>query len=97
MTQVFKGLFMCISCCTSIYLQSRINRKTGLSPAKASDQHAHNKRAQQTSDSKDRHGERIHEGQGLLVECSSSSIYHCLVVKVLYVLRGYIKMGDEVR
>lgn len=71
---------VCVSC---------LYRKTGLSPAKAGDQHAHNKGTQQTSNSEDRHGERVHEGQGLLVRCSSSSMYHCHVVKILYVLRGY--------
>lgn len=77
---VYVHQYVCVSC---------LYWKTSLSPAKAGDQHAHNKRTQQTSDSEDRHGERVHEGQGLLVKCSSSSIYHCLVVKVLYVLRGY--------
>lgn len=59
-----------------------------VSPAKASDQHANDERAQQTSDSEDRHSERVHEGQGLLTESCSISAQHCLVVKVFYVLRG---------
>lgn len=62
--------------------------KTDVSPAKASDQHANDEGAQQTSDSEDRHSERVHEGQGLLTESCSISAQHCLVVKVLYVLKG---------
>lgn len=39
--------------------------KTEVSPAKAGDQNPNDKGAQQTSDSEDRHGEGVHEGQGL--------------------------------
>lgn len=62
--------------------------KTNVLPAEASDQHAHDERAQQTSNSEDRHSERVHEGQGLPTESCSITTQHCLVVEVLYVLRG---------
>lgn len=62
--------------------------KTNASPAEASDQHAHDEGAQQTSDSENRHSERVHEGQGLPTESCSISTQHCLVVEVLYVLRS---------
>lgn len=68
-----------------------------VSPAKAGDQNAHNQGAQQTSDSEDRDGQRVHEGQVLLRERRSRSIYHCLVVKVLYVLKiGEAKVKSEI-
>lgn len=62
--------------------------KTNVLPAEASDQHAHDEGANQTSNSKDRHSERVHEGQGLPTESCSITTHCCLVVEVLYVLRG---------
>ena len=69
--------------------------KTNVLPAKASDQHAHNERAQQTSNSEDGHSERVHESQGLPTESCSITTEHCVVVKVLYVLRsgGRVETG----
>lgn len=56
-------------------------------PAEASNQHAHNEGAQQTSNSEDRHSERVHQGQGLPTESCSITTQRCLVVEVLNVLR----------
>lgn len=61
--------------------------KTNVLPAKASDQHAHDEGTQQTSNSENRHGEGVHEGQGLPTESCSITTHHRLVVEVLYVLR----------
>lgn len=58
-----------------------------VSPAKASDQHAHQEGAHQASDGEDGHGERVHEGQVLLGEACSIPSQHRPVVKVLDVLR----------
>lgn len=63
-------------------------------PAEASDQDAHDDWTEQTSNSEDRHGERVHEGQGLLAESGSITINHRLVVKVLYVLRSQGMAGE---
>lgn len=56
-------------------------------PAEASDQHAHNDGAQQTSNSEDGHSERVHEGQGLPTESCSITTHNRLIVEVFYILR----------
>lgn len=60
--------------------------ETHFSPAEASNEHTHYEWPQQTSDRKDRHGEGVHEGQGLLGQPGSITTQHGFVVELLDVL-----------
>lgn len=63
-------------------------------PAKARNQHTDNEGAQQTSNSKDGHSERVHERQGLPTESCPITTHNRFVVETLYVLEE--QSGSEV-
>lgn len=72
-----------------------LEKSFSASPAEASDQHTHDDGAQQAPDGEDRHGEGVHEGQGLFAQSRPVAAHHRLVVKVFDVLQRRDKVGER--